>query len=131
MITQTELLIAAQEKLADAEALYNAGRYDSAFYICGYAVEMLLKYKICKTLNWNDFPMTNREFDNYKSLKIHNLEVLLTFTGAVAFVQNTYTFEWGAVKTWNPEMRYAVSGIVNRAVALDMISSTRTLITII
>jgi HEPN domain-containing protein len=42
------------DRLEDAKALYEAGRHDGAFYICGYAVEVGLKKKICETLGWGD-----------------------------------------------------------------------------
>jgi HEPN domain-containing protein len=46
----------AQARLEDAEALLQSGRYDSAVYLCGYAVELALKARICLNLNWNEYP---------------------------------------------------------------------------
>ena len=50
MITLNELKTIAQVRLLDAEALITAERYDGAAYICGYAIELSLKARICKTL---------------------------------------------------------------------------------
>lgn len=50
MLTRAELTHIAQARLADAEALHQAGRYDGAVYLCGYAVEVGLKHRICVTL---------------------------------------------------------------------------------
>lgn len=50
MISTQELKKIAAARLRDAEILYQGKRYDGAFYLCGYAVELTLKAKICKTL---------------------------------------------------------------------------------
>jgi len=34
---------------------------DGATYLCGYAVEVALKFRICLTLNWPEFPSTGGE----------------------------------------------------------------------
>ena len=45
-----ELRKIAKARLKDAEALLAAHRYDGAIYLCGYAVELALKARICQTL---------------------------------------------------------------------------------
>ena len=45
----------ARAKLNDAQHLYRGRRYDSAFYLCGYAVEAALKYRICRTHGWSEY----------------------------------------------------------------------------
>ena len=62
MIALPDLIIIANDRLSDAEALYFAGRYSAAAYLSGYAIEVSLKHKICITLNWSEFPQTNAEF---------------------------------------------------------------------
>lgn len=52
MIPRLELRRLAYARLADSRALYAAGRYDAALYLCGYAVELALKARICRTLRW-------------------------------------------------------------------------------
>ena len=81
MIGTDELITIARERLNDAETLLNANRFEVAVNLCGYSIEIALKHKICKTLNWAGFPSTNREFENYRSLITHDLDVLLSFTG--------------------------------------------------
>ena len=56
MIPIRELKKLVSARLKDAEVLYKGKRYDGAVYLCGYAVELILKAKICKTLRWPEFP---------------------------------------------------------------------------
>lgn len=56
-------------------------------YLCGYAIEVALKARICRTLNWTGFPETRGEFEGYQSCRrpeyasviyyLHNLTLLL------------------------------------------------------
>lgn len=62
MLTVAELRSISAARLEDAETLYNAGRYDGVTYICGYAVELALKARICETLNWAEFPESGKDF---------------------------------------------------------------------
>jgi len=62
MAIRTELRTLARARLKDAQILFAATRYDIATYVCGYAVEMALKARICHTLGWTNFPETNKEF---------------------------------------------------------------------
>jgi len=81
MITRSDLTKIARARLRDAEVLYRSQRYDGAIYLCGYAVEIALKAKICKTLSWLGYPSTGGEFQNYQSFRTHNLHVLLRLSG--------------------------------------------------
>lgn len=131
MISIADLIIIARERLTDAETLLNAHRYDGAVYLCGYSIEIALKYKICQTLNWPNFPSTNREFENYRSLKTHDLDILLSFTGIETTLKATYLAEWSAVSIWNPEARYNPVDMIDPADAAFMINSAKTLIGIL
>lgn len=128
MISTADLMTTARERLTDAETLLSAQRYDGAVYLCGYSIEIALKHKICQTLNWSGFPSTNREFEKYKSLKTHDLDVLLSFTGVETTLKATHLAEWSAVSIWNPEARYNPIGGVSPADATLMIKSAKTLI---
>lgn len=50
MIARSDLTSTARAHLADARLLARNGRYDGAVYVCGYAVEIALKARICRTL---------------------------------------------------------------------------------
>ena len=81
MLTRKDLKDIIQARLDDADALHVAGRYDGAIYLCGYAVELALKCRICITLRWAGFPSSKKEFEKYQSLKTHTLDVLLSLSG--------------------------------------------------
>jgi hypothetical protein len=81
MIPRLALRRLAHARLADSRALYLAGRYDAALYLCGYAVELALKARICRTLRWQGYPESRTEFANYGSFRIHDLQVLLELSG--------------------------------------------------
>jgi HEPN domain-containing protein len=50
MISVGELDNIAQARIGDAKVLLAAGRFDGATYLCGYAVEVALKARICRVL---------------------------------------------------------------------------------
>lgn len=131
MIGIADLINIARERLLDAETLLNSQRPDGAVYLCGYAIEIALKHKICETLNWVTFPSTNKEFEKYKSFRTHDLDILLTFSGIETTVKSTYLAEWSAISIWNPEARYNPVGIVTLGDASLMIDSAKSLIQIL
>lgn len=128
MITRTDLIKIARERLKDAEVLLAAGRYDGAIYLGGYVVEIALKNRICKTLKWSGFPQTRSEFQNYQSFKIHDLDVLLSLSGVETKVKTNYIAEWSAVATWNPEARYNPVGRASKTDAELMIEAAKKLL---
>jgi len=108
MIPVAELDRIARARLEDAEALREAGRYDGAAYLCGYAVEVALKARISRTLNWPDFPSTSGEFRNYTSFQTHDLDVLLRLSGQEARIKGQHLKLWSEVVRWKAEWRYNV-----------------------
>jgi len=52
--TPQELKKLAKSRLQESEILFSHGKYDASVYLCGYAVELVLKARICKTLKWMD-----------------------------------------------------------------------------
>ncbi len=99
-----ELEKLSRDRLSDAKALHKAGCYDGAFYMCGYAVELGLKKKICVTLGWDEYPSDGK----YKFLKTHDFEVLLHFSGVEKRIKKLFTSEWSVAMKWNPESRYSL-----------------------
>jgi len=128
MITRLDLTKIARARLRDAEVLYRSRRYDGAIYLCGYAVEIALKARICRTLSWPGDPSTGGEFQNYQSFRTHNLDVLLHLSGVEEKVKTTLMTEWSAVTAWDPEARYKPIGSTTRQAAELMIASARVLL---
>src|SRR5262245_48251635 len=130
MHKRTDLRKLAREKLKDAIALYDAKRHDGAFYLCGYAIELALKSRICTVLKWTEFPETPGEFEKYglKGLKTHDFAVLLRFSGRETKIKTRFLTEWSTVAQWQPELRYRTAGSCTPAAAQLMINSTKLLL---
>ena len=74
---KTEIEEIVQARLEDAEVLLEASRFDGSVYLCGYAIELGLKARICRTLQWDEYPTSGK----YSTFKTHDLDVLLHLTG--------------------------------------------------
>lgn len=127
MLKKLDIQLIAQARLKDAEVLFEAQRYEGAVYLCGYVVELGLKYKICKTLSWDDFPLTRAEFQNYSTFKTHKLDVLLHLSGAEENLKSKFLAEWSVVSEWDPEDRYQPIGNIKEEDARLMIESATTI----
>jgi hypothetical protein len=125
MLTKQELRLIARARLQDAEALFRANRYDGSIYLCGYAIEIGLKNKICKTLHWNEFPSTKNEFQNLQSFKTHNLDILLKLSGAESKIKINFLSEWSQVAKWEPDARYKPIGSSSGSEAQLMIAAAK------
>ena len=125
MFAITELRKTAREHLRLAGILHKNRAYDGAVYHCGYAVEIALKTRLCRTLRWAGFPSTGREFQNFKSLQTHNLETLLTFSGVESRITSALSLKWSQVVEWTPEQRYDSVGTQTDVSSGTMIAATR------
>lgn len=128
MLPTIELKKLVKARLKDAEVLCNYNRNDGAVYLCGYAIELQLKYRICKNLKWLDFPSTKKEFEDYKSFKTHNLDILLHMSGKESIIKSAYLTEWSIIARWDSEARYNIIGTADGKQAKDMIKSTKILL---
>ncbi len=125
MLPTKEVRRIAAARLQDAGALHAAERYDGAVYLCGYAVELALKARICRTLKWSGYPLTNAEFAGLSSFKVHDLELLLKLTGRAALVKAHHLVEWSVVLTWKPEDRYKEIGSAGHEQSRSMLNAQR------
>ena len=128
MISSQDLRQVARERLRDAEVLLRAKRYDGAYYLGGYAVEIALKARICRTLKWSGFPETAREFQGLQSLRTHDLEILLRLSGVDGRIKARHLVEWSIVINWNPEKRYQAVGKVTSQQSADLVSAAKRLL---
>ena len=93
----------ADTKLLEADCLLGAGLVDGAFYLAGYAIELLLKARVCKTLGIDDFFIFNKspKKELYKPFKVHNFEELFLLSGIytefMAAIKEDKTF----MKAWS------------------------------
>jgi HEPN domain-containing protein len=117
----------AKARLEDAELLNTHGRYDSAQYLCGYAVELALKTRICKTLKMyihlnnyielgKEIEKEKGEFTLYALLERENnpnrWDILMAapWVGEGSLEETRYVVERMS-KVLSPEERTAVSQI--------------------
>jgi hypothetical protein len=68
----TELDMAWRDRLEDANLLMSAGRFPTSIAMGLYALEILLKVRICRTLDLDQLP---------KPFEVHDLEGLLMVSG--------------------------------------------------
>lgn len=127
MNSVTEILQLADNKFKCAEILAEAGMYDDAYYMCGYAIELYLKASVCKLLDLDDFFNTEKMQSRrllpgkstvsnfrqlYKQYMIHDLEQLIIFSGLfkeVTALDNTnfqLKFDWLIILEWSEQSRY-------------------------
>jgi len=128
MLDRKNIRAIAKARLKDAKVLLRGKRFEGAIYLCGYAVELALKARICQTLKWGGYPATNAEFTDYKSFKTHDLDVLLHLSGVEDKVKTKLLAEWSAVAQWSPESRYSPIGIATKTDASFMVKSTEILL---
>jgi hypothetical protein len=131
MISSKDLRTIGRARLQDAQVLLRARRFDGSFYLCGYAVELVLKARICRTLRWPGFPESALDFKGFQLQRTHDLEILLRFSGAEGRVKSKYLAEWSAVLNWHPEKRYQAIGRVQPQEAADMLTYVERLLTIV
>jgi len=131
MLAKSDLRKISKARLSDAAALRRARKYDGAVYLCGYAVEIALKARICRTLRWSGWPDSKGEWACCASLKTHSLDVLLRFSGVEDRIKTDFFAEWSAVAQWDPETRYKAVGHATKEDALLMIASARRLVRIL
>ena len=131
MIAISDLRALAEARLLDANVLFAHGRFDSAYYLCGYAVELALKARICTTLNWAGYPEKSSEFDYVPSLKTHKLAILLSLSGQEKRITKEYSDDWTSLIKWNPEVRYRVVGSADPAEVAAMLVSAERLLRVI
>ena len=128
MISFRDLKSVSRGRLKDAQVLERDGRFDGAFYICGYAVEIALKARASRTLKWSGFPETVSEFTALQSFKTHNLAVLLKLSGTESKIKSSFLSDWSVVLHWDPGTRYRKIGTATKQDAIKMIEATKNLL---
>jgi HEPN domain-containing protein len=128
MISQATLRTIAEETLADAEILLQHQRWKGAYYLCGYAVEIALKERICQTLGWAGYPDTNKEFEALSSFRTHDLDMLLRLSGVEQKVREALSGPWAGIRDWNPKLRYGAPDEQSADKAQTMLARTKVLL---
>lgn len=121
-MTPNEIMLNIKQKYKDAKLLHDNGGYSNAIYLCGYCVELALKHAITNKLNWSEF----RETSDYKSLKVHDLNLLLAFTGEEMRIK--FLPEWNIVNKWKESNRYEDPLKAMESDSLSMINATKKIV---
>jgi HEPN domain-containing protein len=107
-VNKADLQRLADEKLADAQSLLNAGRWSNAYYLGGYAVEMAIKACIAKAFKVETIPDKDLVLDTYT----HKFPKLVGTAGLAADLRNkeqadqVFAANWGVANEWSPDSRY-------------------------
>ena len=141
MPSRAEFQTLATNRLNEAKTLKNAGHYEAAFYLSGYAVECGLKAAVCKTLQIDIFNMPT---DLHKGFKTHRLDHLIVLSGlsnrlaldiaadmSLSIAANPFVNPPSGVdrwQSWNEEVRYNVTDC-SSAVCLDFVNNVERFIT--
>jgi HEPN domain-containing protein len=128
MIPTTDLAQLARSRLREARTLFASRQYDGAAYLCGYAIELALKARVCRHLRWPGLPEARAEARSFQALRTHDLEALLELSGVEERVRTVYLAQWAAVADWTPEIRYQRIGTVSRDQAREMIEACAMLV---
>jgi hypothetical protein len=140
MKCQSDIENLAKEKLIDAECLFSNGRFSAAYYLGGYAIELMLKAKVCKNIGIEDFFDFNNpakkkiknDANLYRPFKVHDYEQLLVLSGIYAqfeeMLNNDIEFktDWSIVSKWNEDARYLTG--FNSADVNDFLISTKKIV---
>ena len=111
--------------------LLRSKRFDGAFYLCGYAIELALKVRICRTFKWSGFPESGQDFKGLQTVKTHDLAILPRFSGIENRVKAKHMPEWSVVLRWNPEKRYQANRLSSAKEAADMLKCVERLLKVL
>lgn len=95
-----EMLDNIKQKYLDAYLLIENQRYANAIYLCGYCIELALKYAIAKNLNWPQYRVDGK----LKFLKIHDLDILVALSGREVKIKQRSS--WSTAIKWDESRRY-------------------------
>jgi len=140
MDTPQEIYDLAHQRLNEARLLFDGGQVDGAFYLAGYAIELMLKWKICEQFEIpNLFSVSNPPLiEGVRALKdstyTHNLYVLLLFSGLRKKFDRQRGSNMNLQKAnsllfscWDPNVRYKPCGYKARqdvSALLDLLEDT-------
>jgi hypothetical protein len=124
MKTVRQIKELAKTRLEEAEILCVSGKYDGAFYLAGYSVELMLKAKVCEHFKIDNLFDKNGCAiqgigDLRKVVETYDINLLLIFSGLEEKfrkakirnenLRNSYLFFTactGKKEDWNEQVRY-------------------------
>lgn len=127
MTTREQLQGLSRLRLREAETLFAAELYDGCAYLCGYAVELALKARICATLNLNEYPekVSRRLKDAFWQHDLDDLKLLAGMEHEFTANRPTLLANWSIASKWKPERRYDPEGSYDRPAAEEILNAIR------
>lgn len=126
MKNPAEIKKLAYQRLEEAEILADNQKYEGAFYLAGYSIELMLKAKICENLGIDDlFDESSQIYgisEVRKAVKTHDIAVLLIFSGLrakfddakslslILMETNSILFAASGKCLWSEQSRYQPCG---------------------
>jgi HEPN domain-containing protein len=133
-----EIKILAYHRIEEAKSLLTCHHPDAAFYLAGYAVELMLKWKICKLFGIDNLFSNNQKTiseigngvqDLRKMIKTHDLPALLLYSGLKSKfdIQKEGNMMLMKVNShimakWNESIRYKPCGNIETSEVEDLLS---------
>ena len=110
-MNQADLQPLARERILDADALINGGRWSFAYYAAGYAVECALKSCVLARMIHTGWVF--QEKAKIEECRIHDFEKLLSLSGllnerdARIAANPSFFGNWSTITQWRVTERYA------------------------
>ncbi len=137
METPEEIDELAISRFDEATILFNNKKFDGAYYLAGYAIELMLKAKICRNLGIPNLFSENESSistigagvsEVRKALKTHNLLTLLIFSGLKnkfdndkAVNKNLSLANSLLFQSWSENLRYKPCGNTSESECKNLI----------
>src|SRR2546430_7350613 len=123
MATRKQLKHLALLRRRETQVLYEAELYDGSRYLAGYVLELALKARICRVLDFEEYP----DFGEFRRLYAsHDLEQLLKLSGLsrkLSLQEKKLFDSWSTAALWKPERRYDVPGTAKRDDVRDILEA--------
>lgn len=95
-----------------------------AWYTAGYAIEFMLKARLCVARDWTQFPSSFQQLEEWNTkagittkekIFIHDLDKLLTISDSLQIKTSSYLkIDWNSACTWNEQVRYKPNDSISR-----------------
>jgi hypothetical protein len=130
-ITSNSLRKLAWEKLTAAKELRKIGLFEEARMACGYAIEFILKSRICIDHSIAKWP-EKQEFKLYSpKLNVHKLGDLLALTSLETEIKQSALPEWSVCWEWDIGSRYHPTGSMSKQQLDEVITATETIMQLV
>jgi HEPN domain-containing protein len=107
-MNRTDLQQLAEVRIEEARLLFDAGKFDGAYYLAGYAVELGLKACVAKLTGLHDFydPAVAKKCFTHKPSELVAVANLFPELQADMAAHSDLQENWALACTWNEVSRY-------------------------